>query len=166
MTTQEPFWKRELREVLIISSTFYVLFVLFILLKKAFLAQQDIQLHAFGSALIGSLILGKVVLLTDKLPLTRKMDRHPKIFSLIFRSFVYLVGYVLFVFLEHIVKGLIMGDGFSHSLSHAVHYLGGKVFVTSLVAVFIIFLFFNTFWVVRNHYGPRELYKIFFKKEV
>jgi hypothetical protein len=163
--TQEPFWKRELREVLIISSTFFVLFVLFMLLKKAFLAQQNIQLYAFGSALIGSLILGKVVLLTDKLPLTRKMDRHPKIFRLIFRSFVYLIGYVLFVFLEHIVKGLIMADGFSHAFSHAVHYLGERELVTSLVAVFIIFLFFNTFWIIRNHFGPRELYKLFFRKE-
>jgi len=162
--TKESWWKRELKEILAISSTFYVLFVLFLLMKKAVLAGYDIPLLAFGTALVGALIIGKVVLIFDKLPLTKKMDHLPKINRVIFRSLIYICGYVIFSLLEHLVKGLIGGENFSQAGIHAVHFLGELHFLTSLVAIFIAFLFFNTFWVIRNHYGPKELYKLFFKK--
>ncbi len=128
------------------------------------LAQQGIQIYTLGTALLGSLILGKVVLLVDKLSLSRKMDEHPKIYSVLFRSFIYLTGYILFVLLEHFVKGLVLGEGLAHSFSHAMHYLTGKDFIISLLVVLIVFIFFNTFWVLRNHFGPGKLFNLFFRK--
>ena len=163
--TEEPFWKRELKEVFVISFTFYILFVLFVLLKKALLGQHHIEFYAAGTALIGSLILGKVVLLIDKLTLTKKMDYFPNIYRVFFRSIVYLLGYIIFSLLEHWVKGLIDGNNFGQAWSHSFHHLGGLDFLTSLAIVFIAFLFFNAFWVIRLHYGPKELYKLFFRKK-
>lgn len=162
--TQEPFWKRELKEVLAISSTFFMLFILFMFLKKAMLGQYNIEFYAAGTALIGSLILGKVVLIFDKLPLTRKMDFLPNIYRVFFRSLIYLLGYIIFTLLEHWVKGLIDGDSFGKAWIHSFHHLGELDFLTSLVIVFIAFLFFNTFWVIRAKYGPKELYNLFFRK--
>jgi len=62
-------------------------------------------------------------------------------------------------------KGLIDGDSFGQAWVHAFHYLGKLQFLTSLVVVFIAFLFFNAFWVIRTKYGPKELYHLFFSKE-
>ena len=162
--TTEPFWKRELKEVFAISLTFFVLFILFMFLKKAMLGQYNIEYYAAGTALIGSLILGKVVLIFDKLPLTKKMDFLPNIYRVFFRSSIYLSGFILFTLLEHWVKGLIEGDNFVQAWGHSFHHLGELDFLTSLVIVFIAFLFFNTFWVIRSKYGPEELYILFFKK--
>ena len=163
--TEEPFWKRELKEVFAISFTFFILFVLFAFLKKAMLGQYNIEYYAVGTALIGSLILGKVVLIFDKLPVTKKMDFLPNVYRVFFRSLIYLLGYVIFTLLEYWVKGLIDGDSFGQAWVHAFHHLGELHFLTSLVVVFIAFLFFNAFWVIRLHYGPKALYALFFKKK-
>jgi len=161
---EEPFWKRELKEVFAISSTFFILFVLFTFLKKAMLGQYSIEFLPAGTALIGSLILGKVVLIFDKLPLTKKMDFLPNIYRVFFRSLVYLIGYVIFTLLEHWIKGLIEGDNFGQAWVHSFHQLGKLDFISSLVVAFVAFLFFNAFWVIRSIYGPKELFRLFFKK--
>jgi len=163
--TKEPLWKREIKEVFAISSTFFILFILFAFLKKAMLGQYNIEYYALGTALIGSLILGKVVLIFDKLPVTKKMDFLPNIYRVFFRSLIYLFGYVIFTLLEHWVEGLIEGDNFGQAWAHSFHHLGKLDFLTSLVVVFIAFLFFNTFWVIRTKYGPKKLYHLFFSKE-
>ena len=84
--TEEPFWKRELKEVFAIYFTFFILFVLFAFLKKAMLGQYNIEYYAVGTALIGSLILGKVVLIFDKLPMTKKNGFPPKYLSCFFQE--------------------------------------------------------------------------------
>jgi len=164
--TSEPKWKHELKQILAISSTFFVMFLLFMLLKKSMLAAYNIEFHAFGIALIGALIIAKVVLLVDLLPVTKRMDNHSNIYSVIYRSLIYLFGYLIFTLLEHFVKGLINGDDFSQAWLHSFQHIGSLKFIISLVAIFIAFLIFNSFWVIRNHFGPKELYKLFFKKNV
>lgn len=160
-----PWWKREMKEIFSISSTFFILFILFTLLKMATLGKYDISGFKTGSVIIGSLILGKVVLIFDKLPLTRKMDFLPNIYRVFFRSLIYLLGYVIFTLIEHWIKGLIDEESFVQAWMHAFQQLGTKDYILSLVIIFISFLFFNTFWVIRLAYGPKALFDLFFKKE-
>jgi len=163
--TKESKLKKELKQILAISATFFVMFLLFMLLKKTMLAAYNIEFHAFGLALVGALIIAKVVLLVDLLPLTKRMDNHSNIYSVLFRSFIYLVGFTIFTLLEHFVKGLIGGDNFSQAWVHSFHHIGSVKFIVGLVSIFIAFLIFNAFWVIRNHYGPKSLYNLFFKRE-
>ena len=129
------------------------------------LGSYHIEYYAAGTALICSLILGKVVLIFDKLTLTRKMDFMPNIYRVFFRSLVYLFGYLMFTLIEHWIKGLIDGDSFGQAWVHAFKHLGELDFLTSLIVVFVAFLFFNAFWVIRLTYGPKALFDLFFKKK-
>jgi len=162
---KEPLWKRELKEVLIISSVFFVIFVLFLFMKKAMLAEYDINFYIVGTALLGSLIIAKVVLIFDLLPITKKADHLPNIYRVIFRSLIYIIGFVIFTYLEHLIKGLVEGESFSQALKSAIHQLNSPAFITSFVGVLVSFLFFNAFWVIRAKIGPTALYAIFFKKD-
>lgn len=162
---KEPWWKRELKEVLAISSVFFVLFVLFLLMKRTLLDDYDVNFYIIGTALVGSLIIAKVVLIFDLLPVTKKMDHLPNIYRVFFRSLIYILGFVIFTFLEDSIKGLIDGKVFSAALKSAFHELYTPSSVTTFVSVFIAFLFFNTFWVIRAKVGPAALYDMFFKKD-
>jgi len=163
--TKEPWWKRELKEIIAIASVFFVLFVLFLVMKKAFLDEFTFDFYVVGTAFVGSLIIAKVVLIFDLLPLAKRMDHFPNIYRVIFRSLVYLLGFVIFTFLEGFIKGLVKKEAFAQAVSSAFHELGELTFITSMVGVFVAFLFFNTFWVIRMKYGPKELYDLFFKKK-
>lgn len=162
---QEPWWKRELKEIIAIASVFFVLFVLFLVMKKAFLDEYTFNFYVVSTAFVGSLIIAKVVLIFDLLPLSKKMDHLPNIYRVFFRSLVYLSGFFIFSFLEGLIKKLIDKENFTQAVGAAFHELGETTFITSAVGIFIAFLFFNTFWVIRMKYGPKELFDLFFKKK-
>lgn len=134
-------------------------------LKKAMLGQYSIEIYAAGTALIGSLILAKVVLIFDNLPVLKKMDSIRNIYRVFLRSLIYLLGFILFTLVEHWIGGLIDGENIGEALQQALHHLVSSDFLMSLVVVFIAFLFFNTFWTIRAKYGPKELFDLFFKKK-
>lgn len=127
--TQETWWKRELKEVFSRSLTIYVLFIVLAVLKMSMLGQYDMPGFKAGAPLIGSLILAKVVLILDKLSLTKKMDVFPNIYRVFFRSLVYSVGFVAFSLLERCFKSLIDGDAFGLAWKHAFRHLGTKDFL-------------------------------------
>ncbi|PLW97267.1 MAG: hypothetical protein C0591_07045 [Marinilabiliales bacterium] len=163
---KDPWWKRELKEMFAIATVFFIIYILFLFMKKALLADYSIDFYIISAALVGSLILAKVVLIFDLLQLSRRMDHSPNIYRVFFRSFVYLLGFIIFKVLESMIKGLIDNESFSQALNSAIHELGETPFITSMVGVFVGFLFFNAFWVIRAKYGPKELYDLFFKKSV
>lgn len=161
----QPKWKKELKEVLAISTFFFIIFVLLLLLKKVIMADYELDFYVMGTALIGSLIIAKVVLVFDLLPITKKTDHLPNIYRVFFRSVIYISGYVIFTFLEHLVKGLIHGDGFTKAVEATLHSFTTPAFIVSFVGIMIAFLMFNAFWVIRATIGPAELYGMFFKRE-
>jgi hypothetical protein len=161
---KEPWWKRELKEVLAISSVFFVIFVLLLIMKKILLGEYNVDFYVVGTALVGSLIIAKVVLIFDLLPVTKKTDHLPNIYRVFFRSFIYILGYIIFTLLEHLVKGLIDGTSITKAFNLALHELITPGFFTSLVGVSVAFLLFNAFWIIRGKYGAHELYTLFFKK--
>lgn len=162
--TEEPFWKRELKALVAISSTFFVFLLILLVFKKLLLDEYKITFSVGGIALIGSLIFAKVVLIFENIPLAKKYDHLPKIYSVLTKSFVYILGYIIFTLLEHCIKGLIKGDGFVKALDDTFNNLMSKESLINIITVFIIFLLFNTFWVIRNYIGANKLYKLFFKE--
>lgn len=163
--TKEPFWKRELKALFAISFTFFIFLVILLIMKKSILDEYHIKFDALGIAVIGSLIFGKVVLIFDNVPLAKKYDHLPKIYSVFIKSFVYLLGFLIFTLLEHLIKGMIGGDGFVEALQHSLSYLINGKSIDNTIIVFAVFLIFSTFWAIRNHVGPKALYRLFFVRE-
>jgi len=162
---KEPLWKRELKEIIAISSVFFVIFVLFLLLKKVITEDYKVDFYIVGTALVGSLIIAKVVLIFDLLPVTKKTEHLLNIFRVLLRSLIYIIGYVIFTFIEHLIRGLIDGESFSKAAEQTLHSLTTPAFIVSFVGVLIAFLLFNAFWVIRSSIGPAALYAMFFKKK-
>ena len=92
------------------------------------------------------------------------MDKLLNIYRIVLRSIIYLFGYFLFTILEHLIKGLVDGESFGNAWTLSVQYLGSMEFAINLVILFIVFLVFNAFWVIRNYFGPKALYDLYFKK--
>ena len=124
----------------------------------------NVQARWYDAKLWYVFIMVLSVLIFDLLPVTRKADRLINIYRVFLRSLIYLVGYVIFTFLEHLIKGLIHGESISEALNGSFRILYSPAFITTYVGVFIAFLFFNAFWVVRSSIGPEALYKMFFNK--
>lgn len=155
---------KEIKEVFAISLFFFVCFTVFVILKKTILSAYDIEFFGFIPAAVGSLVLGKVILIFDKLSITKWLDHIANIYRVGFRSFIYLLGYIIFTFFEYGVIGLIKGIGIIESFAQNVENLTSKHGLAKLIILFISFLIFNAFWVIRAYVGPDKLYRLFFNK--
>ena len=157
----------EIKQVCYITLFFLLTFTVFLLMKKAFLAQYEIQYYGFLTVLVSSLVLGKVVIILDALAVTKKYDHMPNSIMILFRSCIYLVGYIIVSFIEHGIKALINGEPFGEAMVHNAHHLTSIEGIATLVVLLITFLFFSSFWVLRSHLGPKQLYQLYFgRKEV
>lgn len=164
MAKKESLVIREMKEMLAIASVLYVIFLMFSILKMAMLGQYEIDGFRVGTAIVASLIIAKVILIFEHFPIAKRVETYPKIYTVFLKSLIYYVGYVMFTILEHFIKGLIGDMGAGEAINQALHFLFTLPFILTSAVVFITFLFFSAFWVIRNEYTPDALYKLFFKK--
>ena len=93
----------EIRHVLPATIYFFLGFNLVLLTKKLMLEQYLIQFSGFFIATGAALIVGKVVLVVDKMPFLKRYDHAPLIRPILFKTIVY----TFFVFVARLIEALI-----------------------------------------------------------
>ena len=93
--------KHEFFEVLPPTIFFFLSFNLIAITRALMLKEHGIELVAFGGATLGALIVGKVVLIADKLPFINKFPDRPLIYNVAWKTIIYIVAAFLVRFLEH-----------------------------------------------------------------
>lgn len=68
--------KQEVKEVGLVTLYFLLCFGFILTLKKLLLASYDIEFYALSSAVIGALVVGKVVVVLDKTRAGTRFDRR------------------------------------------------------------------------------------------
>jgi hypothetical protein len=161
--------KKVLHEIIVIARTatyFALVFIFMMVMKKLYLKDYDIEFTGISQALIGALIMSKVILLLQLISLGPWVQRQPPVVDVIIRTLMYSMGVLIVVVLEkvfevrHEVSGL--GDGITHVLDHRDVY---HAWATTLGASASIF-FYNAFSVVQRLLGKNGTYKLFFTQSL
>jgi hypothetical protein len=95
--------KHEFLQVIPPTIFFFVAFTLILATQRLILRQYGIPLMGFGGAVIGALIVGKVVLIVDALPFVNKFPGKPLLYNTLWKTFIYFLAVMLFRYLEHVV---------------------------------------------------------------
>jgi hypothetical protein len=154
----------ELREIGLVSLYFLTCFLLFLSLKKLILAEYGIEVWVFHTALIGALVVAKVVVLLDK---TSFGDRHRSgrvVFHVLWRS----LAYTAVVFVVSGAERLFELYRETEKLPEALSQLwAGKDFHHFLamnLGVALSFLLYNSFSEIDRRLGEGGLRKFFFER--
>jgi len=157
--------KKVIHELIVIARTatyFAIVFLFMMVMKKLYLKDYDIEFTGISQALIGALIMSKVILLLGLISLGSWVQKQPPIVDVTLRTLMYTIGVLIVVMLEkafearHEVSGF--GDAITHVLDHRDIY---HVWATTLGASASIF-FFNVFSIVQRLLGKNGIYKLFF----
>lgn len=156
----------ELREVLPPTVFFFLGFNLILFTKRLFLADYLIEYTGFLIATTSALIVGKAVLVADKMPFLNRFDNAPLAYPILFKTAVY----TLFVFAARLLEMLL------HYLT-TEGALGGGAFVRHLMGAFswphfvavqlwilVLFLIYVAASELNALFGDGELFKIIFKR--
>ena len=154
----------EIRHVLPATIYFFLGFNLVLLTKKLMLEQYLIQFSGFFIASAAALIVGKVVLVVDKMPFLKHFDHAPLIRPILFKTIVY----TFFVFVARLIEALIhylidsgqLGGFFHHMLAQ----FSWDRFIAVQLWVFVLFLGYVTGSEINHLLGDGELAKILFTR--
>jgi len=88
-----------------------LVFASFTQYRRLILAHAGITYTNYWVALIEALILAKVIMIGDVLRLGRRLEDKPLILPTLLKTIVFSLFVYLFTCIEHVIKGLVTGEG-------------------------------------------------------
>lgn len=110
--------KHEVLAVIPPTIFFFVAIGLLILTKRLMLQQYGIQFADFGAAIIGALIVAKVVLIVDYFPFINKFPDKPLIYNVAWKTVIYVLAAFIVRLGEHFVPLVIKYGNFREATAH------------------------------------------------
>jgi hypothetical protein len=156
----------EFREVVPPTVFFFVGFNLVLFTKRLFLEQYLIAYTGFLVATTGALIIGKVVLVANKMPFLRRFDYAPLAYPILFKTVVYtglvFVARLLELLVHYLVNSGELGGG--RFVEHLLGEFSWSRFIAIQLWIFVLFLAYVTASELNALLGDGELFRIFFTR--
>jgi hypothetical protein len=113
----------EVRKVLVAASFFAIGFCLIIVAERLFVKGSAIEVTGVVRAVVGGLVVAKVLLLVDLLPFVHAFPHKPLVHNVLWKSSLYIVASLIFRYLEPFIKSLFKGVGLYAAHSGALREL-------------------------------------------
>ncbi|MDO9269457.1 MAG: hypothetical protein Q7T96_10155 [Methylobacter sp.] len=94
--------KQEFLLILPPTIFFFFAFMLLVITRRLIQREYGIPLTGFSVAAIGALIVGKVVLIADNLPVMNKFPDKPLLYNIAWKSSIYFLATFVVRYIEHV----------------------------------------------------------------
>ncbi len=138
------FVKHELLQVLPPTIFFLCTFNIVALTTSMVLEQFEIHVSAHAVATMLALLVGKVVLVVNKMPLLRKLDGRPLLYPILFKAAIYSVFVLLLRLFEHWIPGLIETGSIAGATGHLIVGVAWRLFWMGQIWIFVLFVVYTT----------------------
>ncbi len=110
--------KKDFLEIVPPMIFFFIAFVLILATKWMILSEYQISWTGFGTAFVGAILAGKVVLMVDKLPFVNRFPDRPLVYNTLWKSFLYFLAAFVVCYLDQLVHFLRKHDGLMEANRH------------------------------------------------
>jgi hypothetical protein len=152
----------EIERIGIVSLYFAFCFGVMMLFKRLILAQYAIEFRGLTLALVGALVVAKVVVLLEKVSLGNWVRNQPVVVDVIFRTLLYTIGVWIALLLEKAFESRHEHGGFGSSLMSVFSHRDIHHVWASTIGVCAALLGFIIFSVLKRRFGGHELKRFFF----
>jgi hypothetical protein len=153
--------REEIRSVGLATLFFGVWFLVLLVLKWLVLAEYRIEFHGLSMALVGALIVAKVVLVLENVPLGALTRNRPAVVDVIARTGLYGLGVLVVLLLEKAFETRHEYGGFISSVVQVLHHQDIPHVLAATIGVTGALLVFNASFVVRRRLGKGGLLPLF-----
>jgi hypothetical protein len=120
-----------------------LVFAAFTQYRRFLLAEYSVTYTNYWLAVIGALILGKVLMIGSVFRLGRWLEHKPLIIPTIYKALLFCVFVVVFRVVEYAIRGLLRGDSLAAALGEFFAQKGmDEVLANSLVVLVALIPFF------------------------
>lgn len=155
---------KELREVVPITLFFFLGFILVFLIVKLVLAEYEIPVKIFSQSIVAALIIGKVILVLEKVRLEDRFPNSPKGVLVLIKTLFYGFWAIVVGILERIVEAWRATGGFATGLKEAWMHTEIHRFLAVILCVTILFATYFTFLEVDKVMGRGAIAALLFKR--
>ena len=134
-----------------------------VLLKTLILREYQIEFHGLSVALVGALVLAKVVLVLEHVSLGSWIRSKPALLDVILRTILYALGVFVVLLLEKAFEGRHEHGGFMASLNSLFQRVDGYHVWANVICLSGALLVYNVVAVLRKYLGEGGLIRLFFK---
>jgi hypothetical protein len=152
----------EAREALPPTIFFFVGFNFIVLTTNLLVAEYLVAVSNFMLATMAALVVGKAVLVANKMPLLRRYDRAPLIQPILFKTAFYWVIVFLARLLERFVHFSLEGNPPRDFLTYLVTTFSWHRFSAISLWILALFLIYVTASEFSHLFGSGELRRLFF----
>ena len=149
--------KEEVRKILVVAVFFFIGFCLIDFSNRLLTAGSGIQIASFTRIIVGSLIVAKVLMSVDLLPFVHAFPQKPLVHNIAWKTALYLMGGVVFLYLEPFAKSMFRGMGVHGSHSRAWHELMSPRTGSNLIWVAMLLVAFVTLTELSRVIGKEQL---------
>lgn len=149
--------KEELRSVGLYTLFFGAWFATFILLKTLVLEEYEIRFSGLSAAVVGSLILAKVVLLLEHVSLGEGIARRPAWVEVAVRTALYALGVLVVLLLEKAFEVRHEHGGVLRALAGILRHEDIPHVIANAIVATGALLAFNLLSLIRKRLGPGAL---------
>ena len=153
--------RKEARVVFLTTLYFATWFALLVLLKKLVLEQYQIEVTGISLALIGALIVAKVVLVLEHVSLGEWVKLHPSAVDVAVRTLLYATGVLVVLLLEKAFESRHEAGGFWPALLHVFQHRDMPHVWANTIVVACALLVFNVLAVLRRQLNEESLFRSF-----
>jgi hypothetical protein len=155
---------RELAEAIPATLFFIIGFNVITLTTQLFLADYLIHFANFMLVTFSALIVGKGVLVANKLPFFRRFDAAPIIQPILFKTLIYCAVIFVIRFLERLVKYYLTGGTLGGFQEYLTAHFSWNRFIAIQIWVFVLFLIYTAGTELDTMFGQGELVKVLFTR--
>ena len=156
--------RREVREIALVTLYFLSCFLFFLLLKKLFLEEYHLEITIFHTALIGALVVAKVVVLLEKTSFGSRFRSTSPFAHVLWRSLCYTAIVFVVTLAERLFHLYREHSEFSRALSELWAARDLPHFIALNLCVGVSFLIYNCFTEIDHHLGEGGLRRLFFTR--
>ena len=153
--------KNETRAVALATLYFATWIGVLVVLKELVLAEYRIEFHGLSLVIIGALVLAKVVLVLEHVPLGAWIRTKPALLDVILRTALYAFGVLVVLLLEKAFEGRNEHGGFGPSLISVLQHAEVHHIWANAICLSGALLGYNALSVVRRHLGEGGLIRLF-----
>jgi hypothetical protein len=156
MSVQEKL-KHELKAIITVTLYFAVWLGIFMGLKVLILNEYQIHFEGLSKVLVGSLILAKVVLILQHVPMGNRIKSRPVAVDVIVRTLLYAVGTLIVLLLEKGFESRHEQGGFFPALVSIFHNRDMPHVWANAICVTGALLIYNLLAAINGQLGKGEL---------
>jgi len=153
--------KHELRSIVIVTLFFAAWMGILMVLKILILEDYQISFGGFSMVLIGALVLAKVVLILEHVPLGAWLRDKPVLFDVLLRTILYAFGTFVVMLLEKAFESRHEQGGLGPALMNVFQHRDMPHLWANIICVTGALLFYNLISVLNRHLGTSELARVF-----